>query len=284
MSNAIVNLRQSLDRSIPQLERALPDGMDALRFARIAMTAIQTKPQLLQCDPRTVLGAVFEAAQKGLSLDDVLGEAYLIPRRVKGNWTAVFQIGYKGWLKLAWRSGKVAGIACEAVCENDSFDYSLGSDTWVKHMKHPTNRGHVMYAYALIRLVTGAAVLKVLTRSEIDKHREASQRSQGGPWDTHYDRMAEKTVLMEALRFSPLSTEVHRAISEYELRNVGIEPAPGQPDFRVNSRHKDVDDEPDPDFEISDRVEEPGESGAWAPNELPFEMSDRGGLYEDAGS
>ena len=62
-----------------------------------------------------------------------LGHCYLVPYKNKGRDEAQFQLGYKGKIDLAWRSGKLLSIAAREVCENDEFDYSLGGDASVTH-------------------------------------------------------------------------------------------------------------------------------------------------------
>ncbi len=101
-------------------ERALPQHLkgNGEAFARALMTVIKQTPKLTQCDPRTVLGGLMVASQLGLEFGP-LGHCYLVPYKNDGRDEAQFQLGYKGKIDLAWRSGKLKSIAAREVREAD---------------------------------------------------------------------------------------------------------------------------------------------------------------------
>lgn len=69
-----------------------------------------------------------QAAQLGVEPNTPLGQAYLIPYRNHGQLECQFQLGYKGLIDLAYRSGEITSISAHEVCENDDFEYELSLD------------------------------------------------------------------------------------------------------------------------------------------------------------
>src|ERR1044071_3746806 len=91
-------MRDLLNKSKDQIAAALPRHITPERMIRVAMTAIQRTPDLLECSPLSVIGAVMTASQLGLEPDGILGRAYLIPRWNKNTRQkeANFMAGYLG--------------------------------------------------------------------------------------------------------------------------------------------------------------------------------------------
>ena len=77
------NVRGLLEKMKGQFEMALPKHVTPDRLIRVALTAVQNTPKLLECDRRSLLSAVMTCAQLGLEPDGVLGQAYLVPFRAR---------------------------------------------------------------------------------------------------------------------------------------------------------------------------------------------------------
>ena len=90
-----------------EIARALPQAITPERFTRMALSAVSSNPDLSHCESKSFLGAMMTAAQLGLEPNTPLGQAYLIPYKDKGELKAQFQLGYKGLIDLAYRSGSV---------------------------------------------------------------------------------------------------------------------------------------------------------------------------------
>ena len=123
----------------PEIKKALPSVITPERFTRMVFTALSSTPKLQQCTPQSFLGAMMQAAQLGLEPNTPVGQAYLIPY---GN-VCQFQLGYKGLLDLAYRSGEIKDIQAHEVHENDEFEYELGLEPKLKHIPAMSNRGPV---------------------------------------------------------------------------------------------------------------------------------------------
>jgi len=93
----------------------LVGGMDADRFILGVQTAIQKNPDLLQCDPKSVLLAAYDAAELGINLSPALSLGYLIPYGRQCN----FQVGYRGLIQKSYETKAVKSFFAEVVYAND---------------------------------------------------------------------------------------------------------------------------------------------------------------------
>lgn len=220
----VQTIRESIDKMLPQIAKVLPKHLSVDRVARIAMTTIQKNPKLAECDIKSLLGAVMAASQVGLEVDDILGQAYLVPfwNNKERRFDAQLQIGYKGFLDLARRSGQVINIVSQIVYENDEFDFEYGFDEKLRHKPATTNRGKLIYAYAYANLKDEGRVFEVLTYDDIEKARMSSSSQKDfntkkvslkpiGIWAEHYEAMARKTAIRRLAKYLPLSVELLRA-------------------------------------------------------------------------
>ena len=205
-----------------EIAKALPQVMTPERFTRIALSAVSNTPKLGNCTPQSFLGAMMNAAQLGLEPNTPLGQAYLIPfeNRKKGITECQFQIGYKGLIDLAYRSGEVKMIDAQTVYENDEFEYELGMDPVLKHKPARTNRGNPIYFYATFKLTNGGQGFQVMSIEDVQEHaKKYSKTYNNGPWQTNFEEMAKKTVLKKLLKYAPLKTEfVKQVISDETIK------------------------------------------------------------------
>ena len=82
-----------VNKMMPEIKKALPSVLTPERFTRMVLSAISTTPKLAECDPKTFLGAMMQAAQLGVEPNSALGQAWLIPYRNKGRMECQFQLG-----------------------------------------------------------------------------------------------------------------------------------------------------------------------------------------------
>ncbi len=210
-----------------EIAKALPSVITPERFTRIVMSAISTTPQLAETTPQSFLGAMMTAAQLGLEPNTPLGQAYLLPYKNHGKLECQFQLGYKGLIDLAYRSGEVTIIQAHEVCENDDFTYSFGLNPTLEHIPAKTNRGDVILYYAMFRTKDGGFGFEVMSKEDVQKH--AAQYSQSynssfSPWKSNFDEMAKKTVLKKCLKYAPLKSDFVRGMSSDETIKKEIAP------------------------------------------------------------
>lgn len=198
---------------LKEIAKALPNGWDAERFARIALTTINSSPKLQQCEASSVVGAVLLAAQLNLELSGPLGHAYLVPFKNK----ASFLLGYKGMIELARRSGQILSIEAREVRENDEFKVDYGLNSALVHVPFLSgDRGEAIAWYGIARFVNGGHYFQVLTKDEVEKHRGQSSFPNSPAWKDSYGAMASKTVIRVMAPFLPLTPMVEKAIAQDE--------------------------------------------------------------------
>ena len=215
------NIRDYVDDMMGrgQIAKALPSVITPERFTRIVLTALSTTPQLNDCTPQSFLGAMMTAAQLGVEPNTALGQAYLIPfqNRKKGVTECQFQLGYKGLIDLAYRSGQVETIQAQTVYENDTFEYEYGLDPKLRHKPAKTDRGNPIYFYAILRMKDGGYSFEVISVEDARKHGKMFSKSfSTGPWKTNFEEMAKKTVLKRVLKYAPLKSDFVRAVVQDE--------------------------------------------------------------------
>lgn len=197
-------LKQQITQALPRTSGG-PD-----RFLRCLFTQVQANPKIMQCSQTSIFWAAIKCAQVGIDPDG--RRAHLIPFSNKGTMEVQLIIDYKGYVELAYRSGKVDNIHADVVCENDTFRHSKGRVT--EHtFDLKKKRGEVIGAYAICSFSSGGEKAEILILDEIESVRRASRAGNNGPWKTHYAEMCKKTAARRLAKWLPLSPE-ERSIVE----------------------------------------------------------------------
>lgn len=239
-SPQVAGIRQLLQRSMPEIAKALPRHLTAERMIRVVMTAIQKTPDLLECTQQSLIAAVITASQLGLEPDGVLGRAYLIPRKNKktGKKEAQFMPGYLGLIELAMRSDRVSYIAAELVFRCDEFKVIYGLERNLIHIPDLDNetRGEwdddakdlvgLRGAYAVVKYKDSSCDFEYMPLSRLKRIRRFSQSSSSewSPWNTALgiDDMYRKCPIRKLAKRCPLSPEFQSAVHEEEMRESGM--------------------------------------------------------------
>jgi len=220
--------------------QALPQGSITIeRFLAATTFEILNNPKLQKCDRTSLTESLLLSARYGLEVGPLLGQAFLIPyndRRMMpdGSWAKVmtchFQVGYKGLIVLARRSKTIKTIAAEVVYENDHFECELGLHPNLVHkMDIRKPRGTPIAYYCAVELENGGTQFKVLSLPDAEAHRDRyskgyQQAPEDNPWNTNFESMALKTVIIKNLKLCPMSVEALEAVNReergLEMRNV----------------------------------------------------------------
>ena len=206
-----------------QVAKALPNADDASRFMRCVITACNKNPKLWDCTPASVASVILQAAQWGLMPDG--HHAHLIPY---GN-DATLQFDYKGILALVMRSGEVAHIHADIVCQNDKYRFNLG-----KVEEHVVDlskdRGEAYAVYAMVRFKDGETAAIQMSKAEVEAIRKASRSGSSGPWATYPMEMWKKTAFKRLAKWLPrLPRDVQEAIHKDNEAEYGHRTVEGQP-------------------------------------------------------
>ncbi|MDM7535213.1 recombinase RecT [Lactococcus lactis] len=218
------------DNIMQQLSETL--GRNSAPLVTSALTAIANNYQLKDATPVSVLTALMKAAALNLTVDPNLGFAYLVPykRNFKenGQWVNVteaqLQIGYKGLVQLALRSGQIKSVNTGTIYESEFKGYNkiTGEFTIDETIIPDEDKDEVAGYFAYVQLVNGGEVKQFSRKKQIEhfakKYSKAysydlDNNKKSSPWSTEFNAMAEKTVLKQVLKFVPMSLEMQEAVS-----------------------------------------------------------------------
>ena len=214
------SMQQYIKSMEGEIKKALPSVITPERFTRIVLSAISVNPKLGSCTPASFMGAMMTSAQLGLEVNTPLGQAYVLPYNNRGTLEAQFQLGYKGLIDLAYRSGEIEIIQAHIVRENDEFSCEYGLEPHLTHKPADGERGEPVKAYAVFKTKSGGYGFEVMTMDEIRKHAakySQSYNSSFSPWKTNFEEMAKKTVLKKVLKYAPLKSDFVRAAVQDEV-------------------------------------------------------------------
>lgn len=210
-----------------QIKTALPKHITPERMIRVALTAIQRNPSLLECDQRSLCGAIVEASELGLEPNGVMGHAYLVP--FNNNKTkrkeAQLMVGYKGLIDLARRSSKISVITAEVVYARDEYKVIKGLHPNLIHIpcEDDENRGPIVAAYATAKIEgSDQPQFAELRLKDIEALRARSKASKNGPWVTDYAWMCKKSAIRQLCKLLPCSVEEQEAITRDEYRDMNV--------------------------------------------------------------
>jgi len=185
-------------------------GKRGPQFASSLISAVQSSAQLQKADPKSILASAMTAATLDLPINPNLGFAHIVPYAGK----AQFQMGYKGFVQLALRTGQYKHLNAVVVREGELIkqDKLRGEATF----DFDAATSDVVTGYAAyMMLVSGYEHTIYRTKADVATHAEkfsAAYRAQkkDSPWFTNFDAMALKTVVKELLtKWGMLSVEMH---------------------------------------------------------------------------
>ena len=234
---AAANMMEMLERAKPAIANALPKHLTAERMVRIAYGAVSRSPRLLECDPASIVRAVVESSELGLEPTGILGHSYLVPYR--NNKTrkmeAQLQVGYRGFIELAGRSGRLEHLRARVVYEGEDFIWEEGLEPKLVHVpvlnRDPSAKPVAVYATA--KFIGGGVAFEVLSIDDVEKRRKSSRARDSGPWVTHWDEMARKSAVRALAKYLPLSPELTTAAVRDELTEQGLDREAVSVDFEV---------------------------------------------------
>jgi recombination protein RecT len=204
-----------------QIVQALPKHLTADRMIQMAASLVVKNPKIASCTTSSLVGAVMQASILGFRPVESLGQCYFVPY---GN-LVQFQIGYRGYISLAQRSGKIKMIYAEVVYEGDDFKWELGLEPVLTHKpcgnipKGADKGDGITHAYAVAHYKEGGFNFIVLPKSHIEKLRLTSPMQKGAPvgtWAIWYAEMAKAKAIKQLAKYLPLSDEEQQTFESDE--------------------------------------------------------------------
>lgn len=198
----------------PTISQVLPKHLTADRVLQVCVNLLSKNPDLKKCRADSVISAVIQASELGFNPVQALGQCYFVPYGE----AVQMQIGYKGYIELARRSGQIKSLFAYCVYEGDLFEYEYGLNPTIEHKPSEAverTADKITHAYAVAHYKNGGHSFVVLTKAEVEKLRlrnGSQKRGLAQAWKTDYDKMAMAKAIKQLAKFMPLSDEMQTAI------------------------------------------------------------------------
>ena len=211
------------------INNTLGDKELARQFVADISSVVSSNYQLQNCDAKTILTAGLVASSLKLPLAPTLGFAYVVPYKDK----AQFQIGWKGLVQLAQRSGQFERLGVRPVHKGEW----VGQDEFGEDMfkfDHKFDTEEIIGYFAFMKLTNGFVKTLYWTKEQCEAHGTRYSKAHQGTnrggefdnWSSMFDLMSQKTVMKQLLsKYAPLSTELQKAI-EYDQAVVNADGKP----------------------------------------------------------
>ena len=207
------------------INSTIKDPQKAARFVASITSAVATNPALQECDPATILSGALLGESLGLSPSPQLGQYYLVPfnNTKKGCKDAQFQMGYKGYIQLALRSGYYKSLNVMAIKAGElkrwnplteEIDLVLMDDELARESARSI--GYV----AMFEYLNGFRKVIYWSREKMEAH--ALRYSKGYAakkgytfWEKDFDGMAYKTMLRQLIsKWGIMSIDLQSAFEQ----------------------------------------------------------------------
>lgn len=207
-------------------QSVLPDllkkhNIEPAQFVQIVLSEIKKNEKLQQAfqeNPSSMFASILAGAEIGLIPSDMLGQFYLIPRKIDNRMTVTPMIGYKGLVNIILRSGEVTKVHTECVYEGDEFEPIYGLEPNIIHKPNfsvPRNSQTLKFVYAVAKLRSGDYQFCVLSKGDIIKIQALSRYNNELYFNDKKDPnmwMVKKTALMQLSKMLPKDYYGNKAI------------------------------------------------------------------------
>jgi recombination protein RecT len=184
-------------------------GKRAPQFITSVLQIVTNNNLLAKADAASIYNCAATAAVLDLPLNNSLGKAWIVPYSGK----AQFQIGYKGLIELAQRTGQYLRINVVEVYENQFKSWNALTEVLDADM-NIVGTGKVVGYCAYFKMLNGFEKFDYWPIEKVVAHGKRFSKSfNNGPWKDDFDKMAKKTVLKNTLStWGMLSVEMQTAI------------------------------------------------------------------------
>ncbi|AYK67147.1 recombinase RecT [Bacillus subtilis] len=184
-------------------------GKRASQFTASILSLYNGEKMLQKAEPMSVISSAMVAATLDLPVDKNLGYAWIVPYGGR----AQFQLGYKGYIQLALRTGQYKFINCIPVHEGELQKWNPLTEEIEIDFEKRESDAVIGYA-AYFELLNGFRKTVYWTKAQVEKHKKKFSKSDFG-WKNDWDAMALKTVLKAILsKWGILSVEMQKAVIE----------------------------------------------------------------------
>ena len=182
----------------------------APQYMSSIVNLVNSDTNLKKCEPMSVIASCMVAATMDLSVDKNLGYAWVVPYKDK----AQFQIGYKGFIQLALRTGQYKAINVVEIREGELISWNpLSEEVEIDFTERKSNKviGYAGY----FKLLNGFEKTVYWSKEDMEAHAKKFSKTynfKNSVWQTDFDSMAKKTVIRNLLsKWGILSIEMQKA-------------------------------------------------------------------------
>lgn len=224
-------------------------GNNGDRFVSSIISAVQANASLKDCTSPSIVSAALLGYSLKLSPSPQLGQYYLVPfyNRKKGVSEAQFNLGYKGYIQLALRSGQYKKLNVLAIKEGELINYNpLDEEIEVKLIDDEEERekAKTIGYYAMFEYLNGFKKTMYWSKAKMESH--ALKYSQGYKakkgytfWEKDFDSMAYKTMLRQLIsKWGIMSIDMQSALDS----DMGVIKEDGTVDYVDNVTEESVED------------------------------------------
>lgn len=187
-------------------------NIEPAQFVQIVLSELKKNEKLLVAfneNPASMFASILAGAEIGLIPSDMLGEFYLIPRKIDGKMTVTPLIGYKGLVNVILRSGEVTKVHTQCVFEGEEFQPIFGLEPNIIHKpNYDVERSSktLKFVYAVAKLKNGDYQFEVLSKGDIVKINNLSRYDNALYFNDQKDPqmwMVKKTALIQLAKMLP---------------------------------------------------------------------------------
>ncbi|WP_270659771.1 recombinase RecT [Paraclostridium bifermentans] len=219
----VAGIKQLLDRDVYKKRINEIMGKKAAPFMA-SIVNVSNLPSLKDSDPNSIISSAIVAATLDLPIDQNLGFAYIVPYNTKEGKKAQFQMGYRGYIQLAMRTGQYKTINAIEIYKGEIKRVNrLTGEIEFNDDEDLIDRDTVVGYMAYFKLLNGFEKTLYMTKEEMERHAKKYSQSYSSQkkwvvdsslWSTDFDGMAIKTVIKRLLsKYGILSVEMQNAIS-----------------------------------------------------------------------
>jgi recombination protein RecT len=189
-------------------------GKRSAGFVSSILSAVAMNEGLSKCDPMSIISSAMIAATLDLPINPSLGMAHIVPYKGVGT----FQMGWKGFVQLALRSGQYKTINATPIYEGQikTHNQFTGEMEFVNERKSEKVIGYLLF----FKLLNGFEKYHYWTKEQCEEHGKrysAAYKKNFGPWVERFDDMALKTVVKLGLgKYGILSIDMQKALENDE--------------------------------------------------------------------
>lgn len=214
--------------SSPAVQRKINNvvgGKNGTRFIASITSTVVNDPKLQECEFNSIIMAAFLGEALNLSPSPQLGQYYFVPYKTKRGTVAQFQLGYKGYIQLAIRSGQYRKLNVISIKEGELIHYDpLNEEIEVRLIDDELERENAKTIgyYAMFEYTNGFRKTMYWSKEKMEAH--ALKYSQGYAadkrkgtnwtfWSKDFDGMAYKTMLRQLIsKWGIMSIDMQNAI------------------------------------------------------------------------